>query len=208
MRILGLILFFLVGECSEVAGIITMTRTFNRISPRRYENFLIEAVKEGKEEIVKNLVERGCNVNAKGIDGKTSLMFAIDMGHESIVKYLLGHHCDVDAQTIGDGFSALLLACLKDYENIAEMLINFGANVNATNVDGDTPLMFAVNNKNINLVKKLILRGAKVDHENINGLTPVSVALACYKAARRREQTDWKRIINLLIYSFDMRFIR
>lgn len=208
MKLLYMILFFIGGECLEAVGITTMTRTFNRMASQNYDMCLLQAAKEGKEAIVKRLVESGCNINVKGEDGKTPLIYAIDMGHENIVKYLLERHCDVNIQTIGDRFSALLLACLKNYENIAKMLINVGANVNAVNMKGDSPLIFAVNNKNENLVRRLIRKGAKIDHRNSDKYSPIGVALACCEAAEKQDKADWEKMINLLIDSLDVKFIR
>ena len=208
MKFLSLILTLLMGECFGVIAVPAMRSITNQISPRAYEMCMLDAAKEGKKEIVKNLVDAGCNVNAKGENGITALMYAVDIGNEDFVKYLLEHDCDVNIQTIGDRFSALLLACLKDYGDIAEMLIDFGANVNVVNKEGDCPLIFAVNNNNMKLVRKLIFSGANIYQKNNHGLTPVSVALACHKAAKKGDKPKWNKIISSLFHLFDVRFKR
>ncbi len=208
MKFLSLILTLLTGECFGVVAVPAMRLFSDQISPRAYEMCMLDAAKKGNNEIVKNLLNAGCNVNAKGENGITALIYAVDIENENLVKYLLEHDCDVNIQTIGDRFSALLLACLKNYGNIAEMLIDFGANVNVVNKEGDCPLIFAVNNNNMKLARKLISSGANIYHKNSHGLTPMSVALACCKAANKGDKPKWNRMINSLIYSFEIRFRR
>ena len=53
-----------------------------------------------------------------------------------------------------------LKACLNNYDQVAWILIDFGANMNAKNISGNTPLHVAATRNSMECVKYLLLRGA------------------------------------------------
>jgi ankyrin repeat protein len=50
---------------------------------------LMVASKEGHENVVKLLLEKGANANLKEHNGATALMMASHKGHDTVVKILL-----------------------------------------------------------------------------------------------------------------------
>lgn len=77
------------------------------------------------------------------------------------------------------GNTPLICACsvhptLIPHENVANYLIEKGADVNAKNKIGVTPIYFAI--KNFNLVKKLIEKGADIHVKAYGGQTPIFMA--------------------------------
>lgn len=154
---------------------------------------------------VKELIEKGHDVNFVDRDGFTALMLIIYYGDNTlitskIVNELLNHGADPN---IGmhkyDKQTALMLAFrrgdaphdhLYNYQNIwdarAEIvmkLLMHGADVNATDIDGKTPLMFAVRNYRffIKTIKLLCLFGANSEIKDKNGLTALDYAKNKYK---------------------------
>ena len=78
-------------------------------------------------QIVKLLLERGANVNAKlTLNGGTSLMFAAEKGQTEVVKLLLEKGVDINAKSI-DGRTALAAAKMKGHTDIVQLLEKAGA---------------------------------------------------------------------------------
>ncbi|OUM56154.1 hypothetical protein PIROE2DRAFT_49921, partial [Piromyces sp. E2] len=57
---------------------------------------LFEACNNGKEAIVKYLIEHGANVNEENKYGKTPIFDAYTSGNEAIVKYLVEQGADIN----------------------------------------------------------------------------------------------------------------
>ncbi len=84
----------------------------------------------------------------------------------------------VDSNTINKkntlGYTALMLACANKINNVVEILINLGADINLCNNDGKTALMFASECNATIIVELLIKTGANiniVDNDNMTALT-------------------------------------
>ncbi len=207
MKVLCLILSICIGENLFAVGLV-MNQSGHISETLRRDSNLLRAAIIGEENKVRDFTEQGGNVNTRGNNGITPLIGATERGNENIVRYLLDKECDVNAYTFQDKFSALLLACLKNYGNIAKMLINSGADVNWVNNEGLSPLIFATNNNNRDLVTNLALNGANIFHESKDGTTAISVAFNCFEKADIPEKNDRKKMIDLLMRLFDMKWIR
>ena len=83
---------------------------------------------------------------------------SVKSGDYAEVKRLIGEGVDVNAQN-NDGWTALMLASDQENPEIAKLLIDEGADVNA---DGGTALMFATMREHIETFKLLIEAGAKL----------------------------------------------
>jgi len=138
---------------------------------------MADAIMRGDMDRVKNLIEEGADVNAKGIMDPPLSMAAM-RGNEDIVRLLIGAGADVNA--VGrDGQTALHKTRSG---NVAELLIANGANVNAkTSEDarwrqGWTPLHMAVSlNRRKEVAQLLIAKGADINAMNADGETPLDV---------------------------------
>lgn len=135
---------------------------------------LFWAAHDGRAAIVKLLIERGEDVNAKN-EGETLVSIACRNEHTAVVNVLLELGADVDAHT---GEQALLLASGDGYETLSRLLIEQGANVNATGLPGLTPLVNASRSGHEAIVKLLIEHGAGVNTTGFGRKTPLSEALA------------------------------
>ena len=78
----------------------------------------------------------------------------------------------------GDGETPLHRATDRNRTEAVKLLIDKGADVNATRKDGWTPLHIAVNRNRKELVEMLIAKGADTKTKNKAGRTPLDIARA------------------------------
>ena len=88
----------------------------------------VDAIRSGNVEIVRDLLLRGINVDAKDRYGQTGLMLAADAGHREIVQILIGHRADLNV-TAKFGLSALMLAVVAGHEEVVRVLARAGADL-------------------------------------------------------------------------------
>jgi ankyrin repeat protein len=163
------------------------------------EQQMIEAIKAGNADKVRDLIEKDIFLaDARGDDGTSALLTAIYHGEEEIVDIILEsgptltiHEAAAagiddrvrelirDRSAINsyshDGWTPLHLAVFFNQNQIAELLIEEGANVNAVakNAQGVTPLHSALANKNVRIAKMLLQHGADPGASSATGYTPM-----------------------------------
>ena len=64
-------------------------------------------------------------------------------------------------------------ACYDSRSDIAEFLIQLGADVHASEASGRTPLHFAANNGHLGVIDVLVRHGARLDAKDGGGMTPL-----------------------------------
>lgn len=131
---------------------------------------LFDAVKAGREDEVRQLLDRGADIRQRNDDwGYTPLHVAIVRGNERLVRLLLERGADLNDRTYA-GQTALVLAVSERRDSIARFFIEQGADVNARANYGVTALHSASWSGNEPLVRLLLERGAnvnaKTDYEN------------------------------------------
>src|SRR5688572_9665567 len=154
---------------------------------------LLTAVSHGQIEKVKSLLAAGANPNSRGKDGMTPLMFASQpkrtpigkmdgaytvtaKGRPELVKLLLSRGAKLEA-TDKHGRTALIIAASEGMLEVARVLVNSGANVNAKDqVLKATPLLWASINKYTPMIKFLMEKGADVNARNGGGVSLLLIA--------------------------------
>ena len=144
---------------------------------------LTRAAASGDVESMKLLLARGADPNA--VTALNPMTAAVWYGNLDAVRLLLAKGARVDEKD-AYGFTPLLFAALWDHKEIAEALLDNGADVNLPAAETTimkrspgTPLTLAAyaEAQNPALVKLLIARGAKVDFATSAGETAASRAL-------------------------------
>ena len=77
--------------------------------------------------------------------GLTALLFAARQGYTDTVKALLDGGADINQANAGDSTGPLLMAIINGHFDLATMLIERGANVNAAAFNGVAPLFAVLN---------------------------------------------------------------
>jgi len=164
---------------------------------------LFEAIRAGDASRVSELLELAPGLaGAKGPDGASAVLMAIYCGHPEMVRLFEDRGVELNvfeacaagrrervAELIDstpalirgysdDGYPALGLAVFFGHDDIAGMLIESGADVNAVarNSHRVTPLHAAAARHNTRLVGDLLARGADPDASQAGGVTALHEA--------------------------------
>jgi ankyrin repeat protein len=133
---------------------------------------LTQAASSGHLEMVRYLVKMGADVHAQIYDGRKAYNLAITHGRTQVAEYLLGLTMEPD-EAGSSGHTPLMIAAENNYYDLAQLLIEQGADVNAVHpgpgsyvgVRGWTPLVFAVRNGFVRMTQLLIEAGADVRYQ-------------------------------------------
>ncbi len=117
-------------------------------------------------KIIKLLVANRADANAKDNRGETPLHIAPT---QEIAALFLALGVPVDVRR-NDGATALHLAAVYGREELVDLLLVKGANVNALTAENITPLHYA---KGVKIVSRLLQSGAKLDAADAGGNTPL-----------------------------------
>ena len=131
----------------------------------------------GDQELVKELLDHGANVNIPDSEGRTALHKAAVYGRYDIARELLAHGARINAVD-EDGRTALFHAVFRGDIPLAVLLIDNGANVNAEAGPRRTPLHEAVRGGHLSSVKLLVWSGANLNSADLEGRTPLHMAAA------------------------------
>jgi hypothetical protein len=156
-----------------------------------YKAFLIDGDQEAKDyldstplhktawddelEVAKLLLDRGAKVDALDQSGDTPLTKAVEYGRLKLVRLFLDRGADLNAARAHKSLDDLLrLAVGESTPEVAELLLDRGANVNSMDENGKTPLYWtAISDHPEATVKLLLDRGAQVNTPGVDGKTPL-----------------------------------
>jgi ankyrin repeat protein len=166
----------------EIKQIIALLRTHGATVD------LFSAVAIGDEEEVRRLLEKDPTLaNSRAADGYPALPFAVGMNYKNIVPMLLKAGGEVDIRNKSKhiahpGETALHCAAFWGRYEIAALLIDAGADVNALTERKSTPLHDAARLTNAKVARLLLEKGAKPDARDKDNETP----LDSYRASKTK----------------------
>jgi uncharacterized protein len=163
---------------------------------------LMMAARTGKTDALRVLLESGSEVNAKETwGGTTALMWAVAEGHADAARLLIAAGADVNSRSAyvaaanGRGFEGrtpntnraetrseefasgwltpLMFAARDGRVELARMLVDAGADVDAGAGDGKTALAMAIFNGNFDVASLLVSRKADVNKADAQRFTPL-----------------------------------
>lgn len=125
---------------------------------------LVEAVKKGSIQDVKQSLENGADPDYLGWESYHPLTLSINQNKIEIAELLLENGADINIQ--GDYGTPLHALCNLDVEKTGLNLLRLSKNdinPNALDQQEDTPLHYAARNNHFHLVRKLVKAGANVN---------------------------------------------
>jgi ankyrin repeat protein len=146
------------------------------------ENSLLHAAAEANRmEVARLLIGKGAIVDSKGSYQQTPLWEAVFEGHFEMGELLLREGADINSGASGRG-TVLHYVCeyLTDpvpNSELAQWLIDHGAQVNVIDRKGDTPLHKSAWKGHVEAARVFIAAGADVNAINEKGCTPLDHAL-------------------------------
>ncbi|MEI0686440.1 ankyrin repeat domain-containing protein [Brachyspira pilosicoli] len=160
----------------EIAKLLIEHNSDINIKNKDGKNMIMIACEKGNEEMFNILIENNADINEKSSWGASALIYASEKGNINIMQYLIDNGIDVNGKADDNGDTPLLWAVTGDnpYES-SKLLIENGANVNATNYGGVAPatILAASTPKVVKLLKD---NGADLDTKFLDYYPPIAIA--------------------------------
>mgnify|MGYP001551172866 CR=1 FL=1 len=166
-------------------------------------------------DTVRKLIQFGADLNHQNDKGSTPLYWAVRYGFVEMTELLLKEgKADVHQQRKLGLVSPIALAAAMGFTEIAEKLLDAGADINLKITSGYTPLHHAAAFGNVDTVELLIKRGANINMDNDAGDSPILLAakenqmevmevLAAYGADLEDRNKDGKCMWDYAVESSD-----
>ena len=163
------VLFSCAGQNKEKEAPVTIEKDKVSQTIPEPELSLLPSAGNGEAEKVKELLEKGADVNEKDADGRTALMYASFNGYSEVVNELLKHNADVNLTDI-NGRSALMFAASGPFHETVKILLEKNAEPNIRdNQEHFTAFMFAAAEGQLENIKVLLEFGANPNLKDIDG---------------------------------------
>jgi ankyrin repeat protein len=136
---------------------------------------LFWATENGYEAVVRLLLERGVDIEAKNRDDQTPLSLAAVAGKESVARLLLEKGADIGARS--EKFQTpLSIAAFEGHDAVIQLLLSKGADIEAKDNWNRTPLSLAAAAGQESVVQLLLEKGADIETRDKRGWAPLSIA--------------------------------
>lgn len=150
-----------------------VNRKTNGITP------IAKATQMNQVKMVALLVRNGADPSQPNDDGDIPLYIAVRNGYNIISGILLhkSEQASIDANWKTEmGETLLNIAIEEGHEQVARLLLDFGADIEGMDYLENTALNLASEKGSLTLVTMLLEKGANYDHVNIMGTSPIMAA--------------------------------
>jgi ankyrin repeat protein len=168
-----------VGQPDIVKALLDKGAPVDARDPAYHQTPLMLAARAGHTDIARLLIERRADVNAQTRTGKTPefRLPASNTGSKGAGVVRGGWPERGERDPTPGAKTPLLYAAREGHLDIAQHLLQAGAQLDKPDADGVTPLLMAILNNQLPLAASLIERGANVDATDWYGQTPVFAAV-------------------------------
>ncbi|KAI4112737.1 MAG: hypothetical protein LQ345_006153 [Seirophora villosa] len=137
------------------------------------------AIVQGNMQVIKDLLERGVDIEDFSATGETPLMVAASKSHHAAVQLLLRYHgANVNATSV-KGWTTLMHAVRNSNHSVVHQLTDHGADVNHLSPDRWTALAEATYQGDKDIIALLLSCGADTESRSSHDWTPLMHA--CYR---------------------------
>ena len=167
---------------------------------------LMEAAAYGHDQVVRELIRAGADVNGKNYYYKqTALHWASSRGHSSVIKTLAEAGANLNVQDVW-GVTPLMRAAEEGDANVVVELIRAGADVSVVSshewlsvAAGSTALHCAAKQNNIECGVLLVEAGADMRTRNKNSKSPLDLASFRFRRTIQQAQSfSTKRVVAVI----------
>ena len=153
------------------------------LSRAEQEALVHHACREADVLVVHSLLKGGCRVSVLSIEEQEALLYhACCEGDVFVVEALLAGVCDINC-IYSTGLTPVMVASVKDHDEVLKKLILAGANLGLQNLNGETALHLAATHNTIQCGILLAEGGASVRTKNNLSQTPFDLASAEFEEA-------------------------
>lgn len=147
----------------QVSILLAILLTLVAANSYAQDNIVINTLKNGSLEEVKNIVMFSSQINNKiGEYEANYLYYAAYNSDEKVIKYLIEDGGDVNFKSKHGETPLMIATAFNDNIDLIKLLINSGANINQSNNSGYTPILYSAINSNIDVIKLLVSNGANL----------------------------------------------
>jgi len=148
---------------------------------------------------MKLLIARGSLADAMDFSGRSILLNAVDSSNNNGLRIILEAGADPNP-IVPEGLfrsSPLIAASIGSKLEIIKLLIEFGAEIDATNPEGLTALQAAIKAQNVECANILLTRGANLGYISKNGHSALTMAISYNSHAVLELLINWYHTYHL-----------
>ena len=150
------------GKTEIVKLLLGYNVNIDPLDEERLTPFMLAA----NAEIAKLLLDNGANIHHRTPLGHDAFSFALSKQNVDVIKYLLKINFNPVQWIKNKSLHALISSPTTASEEMLFLLLDAGADINATDALGDTPIMHA---ESIDVIESLLAKGANANHMNNQG---------------------------------------
>lgn len=155
--------------------VLTVLENIHEVDSEQW-SALHSACASGNFTVVKELLGYKAKVEARTNKGQTPLHLAVYSGSQDCVRELLKYNAEVNVATSHEKATPLHIACQRQGAQIAVMLVQHGADVNARNIIQRTPLHLTAETGRVDIGNLLLTSGADKDALDMHGWSARQIA--------------------------------
>jgi len=140
---------------------------------------IILAAQKGNVEILKNLIDKGANIEKTTPKGNSPLIGAIYSNQHQCLKVLIERGANKNAKYYhSSGYQSppIVLSSSKKHSECIRILIDSNVNINEVDTKGNNALMVSAFKGNLNCVHILLKTPIDINATNQNGYTALEIA--------------------------------